>query len=236
VDTTLTRRAAAEAIGTASLIATIIGSGIMAERLAGGNVAIALLANTLATACALVVLILMFGPVSGAHMNPVVTLVFALRGELTRRRAGLYVVAQLMGALVGVILAHAMFDETLVQASTHARTGPSQWLSEFIATFGLIGVILGVRRARPESVPIAVGLYIAAAYWFTASTSFANPAVALARSLTNTFSGIDRADVPAFVVAELIGGLVAMAFFGWLFKLPATRRQDAVVDRSSANA
>jgi glycerol uptake facilitator-like aquaporin len=209
---------ASEAIGTGLLLATVVGSGIMAERLAGGNVAIALLANTFATACILVVLILMLGPVSGAHMNPAVTLMFALRGELSARRIGLYVVAQLVGAVFGVILAHAMFGEALVQASTHARAGPSQWLSEFTATFGLIGVILGVRRARADAVPLAVGLYIAAAYWFTASTSFANPAVALARSLTDTFSGIARADVPAFVVAELVGAVTAMISFGWMLK------------------
>jgi glycerol uptake facilitator-like aquaporin len=219
---------AAEAIGTALLLATVVGSGIMAERLAGGNIALALLANTLATACILVVLIQMLGTVSGAHMNPAVTLVFALRGELRPSRVGLYVAAQLVGAVGGVILAHAMFGEALVQASTHAHTGPGQWLSEFTATFGLIGVILGVRHARADAVPLAVGLYIAAAYWFTASTSFANPAVAFARSLTNTFSGIARADVPAFVVAELVGALVAMTFFGWMFKLPTTRRQDVL--------
>jgi len=216
---------AAEAIGTALLLATVVGSGIMAERLAGGNVAIALLANTLATGCILVVLILMLEAVSGAHMNPAVTLMFAVRGELSPRRVGLYVAAQVVGAIVGVMLAHAMFGEALVQASTHARTGPGQWLSEFMATFGLIGVILGVRRTRPDAVPLAVGLYIAAAYWFTASTSFANPAVAFARSLTNTFSGIAPADVPAFVVAELVGALAAMVFFGWLFKVPTAARQ-----------
>jgi glycerol uptake facilitator-like aquaporin len=227
VSATPARLFASEAIGTALLLATVVGSGIMGERLAGGNVAIALLANTLATACILVVLIAMLGPVSGAHMNPAVTLMFALRGELSARRAGLYVAAQAGGAIVGVILAHAMFGETLVQASTHARAGPSQWLSEFTATFGLIGVILGVRRARPDAVPLAVGLYIAAAYWFTASTSFANPAVAFARSLTNTFSGIARAGVPAFVVAELLGALAAMFFFGWMYKLPTARSQGA---------
>jgi len=222
---------AAEAIGTALLLATVVGSGIMAERLAGGNAAIALLGNTLATGCILVVLILMLGPVSGAHMNPAVTLVFALRGELRPRQVGPYIAAQLLGAIVGVALAHAMFEEALVQASTHARTGPSQWLSEFTATFGLIGVILGLRRARPDAVPLAVGLYIAAAYWFTASTSFANPAVALARSLTNTFSGIARSDVPAFVVAELVGALTAMIFFGWMFKPPTAAHQAALEAR-----
>jgi glycerol uptake facilitator-like aquaporin len=206
------------------LLATVVGSGIMAERLAGGNLALALLANTIATACILVVLIATLGPVSGAHMNPAVTLVFALRGELRLRDVGLYVAAQVAGATVGVILAHAMFGAALVQVSTHARTGASQWLSEFIATFGLIGVILGVRRARPDAVPLAVGLYIAAAYWFTASTSFANPAVAFARSLTDTFSGISRAGVPAFVVAELVGALAAMIFFGWLFRARTVRR------------
>ena len=219
---------AAEATGTVLLLATVVGSGIMAERLAGGNVAIALLANTLATACILVVLIVTLAPVSGAHLNPAVTIVLALRGELRPRRVGLYLAAQVVGAIVGVALAHAMFAEALVQASTHARTGPSQWLSEFTATFGLIGVVLGVRRARPDAVSLAVGLYIAAAYWFTASTSFANPAVALARSLTNTFSGIARSDVPAFVAAELVGALTAMIFFGWLFKLPTAERRDAL--------
>jgi glycerol uptake facilitator-like aquaporin len=209
---------AAEAIGTALLLATVVGSGIMAERLAGGNVALALLGNTLATGSVLVVLILAFGPISGAHFNPAVSLVFAALRELAVNRLGLYIVAQVLGALVGTLLAHAMFDEPLLQASTHLRAGPGQWLSEGVATFGLIGTILCVGRSRPSAVPYAVGLFIAGAYWFTASTSFANPAVTIARSLSNTFAGIAPTSVTGFVLAECVGAAVALVFFRWLLE------------------
>jgi glycerol uptake facilitator-like aquaporin len=209
----------AEAIGTALLVATVIGSGIMAERLAGGNVALALLGNTLSTGCMLVVLILMFGPISGAHFNPAVSLVFAMLRELSVNRLLLYVVAQTLGAVVGAVLAHAMFEQPLLQASTHVRAGPAQWLSEVVATFGLIGTILAVARTRPGAVAYAVGLYIAGAYWFTASTSFANPAVAVARSLSDTFAGIAPGSVMGFVLAELAGALLALLVFRWLLDL-----------------
>lgn len=212
------RSLAAETAGTALLLATVIGSGIMGEQLAGQSAALVLLGNTLATASMLVVLVTLFGPISGAHLNPAVTLVFALRGELSRSRALQYVAAQLVGALVGVIAAHAMFGMPAVQIATRLRSGPGQWLSETIATFGLVGVILGVRSSRPHALPLAIGLYIAAAYWFTASTSFANPAVALARSISDTFAGVAPASVPAFVIAELIGALAASVFFGWMFR------------------
>jgi glycerol uptake facilitator-like aquaporin len=216
VSVSLSRAVAAEAVGTALLVATVIGSGVMAERLAGGNDAIALLGNTLATGAMLVVLILMLGPLSGAHFNPAVSLVFALRRELPSRRLAPYVAAQFAGAVAGAALAHAMFELPLLQTSTNVRTGPAQWLSEFIATFGLVGAILCTLRARAPAVPYAVGFYISAAYWFTASTSFANPAVTLARSLTDTFSGIQPRNVPAFVAAQGIGAVAALAFFGWL--------------------
>jgi len=215
----LARCLAAEAVGTALLLATVVGSGIMAERLAGGNAALALLCNTLATGAALAVLIEMLAPVSGAHLNPAVTLVFALSRELPPARAFQYAASQLAGAVTGVVLAHAMFGAELVELSTRARSGPAQWLSEVVATFGLVGAILATRRSRPAAVPYVVGLYIAAAYWFTASTSFANPAVAIARSLTDTFTGIRPTDVPAFVAAELAGAVCAMLFFGWLLPL-----------------
>jgi len=210
------RAAAAEGVGTALLLATIIGSGIMAERLAGGNLAIALLGNTLSTGSVLVVLILAFGPISGAHFNPAVSVVFAALRELTISRLGLYVIAQVLGALAGTVLAHAMFDEPLLQASTHVRAGLGQLLSEVVATFGLIGTILCVARSRPSAVPYAVGLFIAGAYWFTASTSFANPAVTIARSLSDTFAGIAPTSVVGFVLAESVGTVVAFIFFSWL--------------------
>lgn len=188
----------------------------MAERLADGNTALALLGNTLPTGAMLVVLILVLGPISGAHLNPAVSLVFAVRGELGRGKLALYVVAQVLGGIAGVLIAHAMFGLPAVALSSTARTGTAQWLSEAVATFGLVGTILGTLRARPEAVAFTVGLYITAAYWFTASTSFANPAVTVARSLTNTFSGIAPAGVPGFVAAELAGALAAAAVFGWL--------------------
>jgi glycerol uptake facilitator-like aquaporin len=203
------RRIAAEALGTALLLAIIIGSGIMGERLAGGNAAIALLGNTLATGAGLVVLITIFGPVSGAHFNPAVTLVFAIRRELTARLALAYVAAQLAGALLGVFAAHVMFAEPILQVSAKLRDGPAQAWSEVVATFGLILTILGTLRARPDFTPVAVGLYITAAYWFTASTSFANPAVTLARSLSDTFAGIAPSSTPMFILAQIAGALLA---------------------------
>lgn len=210
---------AAESIGSALLLATVVGSGIMAETLAQGNLAVALLANTIATGAILYVLIVALGPISGAHFNPAVTLVFALRKEVPPPLAAAYVVAQLAGTVAGAVLAHAMFDLPLLQWSDHARSGPSQWLSEIVATFALVLTILGTLRVRPEAVPVSVALVIVAAYWFTASTSFANPAVTLARSLSNTFAGIAPADAPAFIVAQLAGAvlglLVAERLFGW---------------------
>jgi len=213
---TLARRTVAEGLGTALLLATVVGSGIMGEQLAGGNVAIALLANTLATGAGLVALILTFGPISGAHFNPAVTLADASQGGLPWREVPAYVLAQIVGAFSGVAAAHAMFAEPLFAASTHVRTGASQAFSEFVATFGLLAVIWGCGRRRPGAVPFAVGAYITAAYWFTASTSFANPAVTLARAATNTFAGIRPADVPAFVAAQLLGAAAATAVFRWL--------------------
>jgi glycerol uptake facilitator-like aquaporin len=213
---TLSRRVAAEALGTALLLAAVVGSGIMGERLAGGNVALALLANTLATGTALSALILSFGPISGAHFNPVVTLADLLRRRIDRRVAAAYVAAQIVGAFAGVCLAHLMFEEPLLSASTHARSGAGQGLSEVVATFGLVSVILACARSQPRSVAFAVGAYISAAYWFTASTSFANPAVTLARAATDTFAGIRPADVPLFLGAQLLGGLLATGLFRWL--------------------
>lgn len=212
------RRATAELIGTALLLAIVVGSGIMGERLAAGNDAIALLGNTIATGAGLVALIHVFGPVSGAHFNPAVTLAFLLRREADRRSAAAYVPAQLVGAVLGVWIAHAMFAEPIIQVSAKLREGPAQGFSEFIATFGLIGTIFGTQRSRPEFTPVAVGLYITAAYWFTASTSFANPAVTLARSLSNTFAGIAPTSAPLFILGQIAGAVTAVAFFAWLFK------------------
>jgi glycerol uptake facilitator-like aquaporin len=212
----LGRRAAAEFLGTALLLATVVGSGIMAERLAAGNQAVTLLGNTIPTGAILVVLILIFGPISGAHFNPVVTLVFAAKGEARRGEVLTYIPVQIMGAIAGVFLAHLMFDEPVLQISGKLREGPGQAVSEFVATFGLIATILGVRRLRADTVPVAVGLYITAAYWFTASTSFANPAVTIARSLTNTFSGIAPENAPIFIVAQLLGAAVSGVLFTWL--------------------
>jgi glycerol uptake facilitator-like aquaporin len=210
------QRYAAEALGTALLLATVIGSGIMGERLAGGNVALALLGNTLATGAMLVVLIGMFGPISGAHFNPAVTAVFALKGEITSADAVGYVVAQIAGGIVGVLIAHAMFDESVLQISAKVRSGPAQWLSEWVAAFGLVATILLTLRASPAAVPASVGLYITAAYWFTASTSFANPAVTVARALSDTFAGIRPADVPPFVLAQMLGAVAALYVCRWL--------------------
>jgi glycerol uptake facilitator-like aquaporin len=207
-----------EGLGTGLLLAVVIGSGIMGERLCGGNLAIALLANTLATGAGLVVLITLFGPLSGAHFNPAVTLVFALRREIGWGLATAYVAVQLAGGVLGVWLAHAMFAEPIWQVSAKLRDGPAQAIAEFVATFGLIAAILGAIRFRPDATPMTVGLYITAAYWFTASTSFANPAVTLARSLSNTFAGIAPTSAPAFIAAELAGAIVASLVFGWLLK------------------
>src|SRR4051794_4142134 len=201
----LPRRLVAEGLGTALLLATVVGSGIMGEHLAGGNVAIALLANSLATGASLVALILTFGPISGAHFNPAVTLADATQGGIAWKDVPAYLVAQLAGAFAGGAAAHAMFGEAIFSASKHVRTGTSQWFGEFVATFGLLAVIWGVSRRRSAAVPLAVGAYITAAYWFTSSTSFANPAVTLARSATDTFPGIRPADVPGVVVAQLAG-------------------------------
>lgn len=214
----LGRRLAAEALGTALLLAVVVGSGIMGERLAGGNDAIALLGNTLSTGAALVVLITVFGPVSGAHFNPAVTLVFALRRELSWARAGAYVLVQVAGAVVGVWAAHAMFGETVWQVSLKFRAGLPQAFSEAVATFGLIAAILGSLRFRPDATPLMVGLYITSAYWFTASTSFANPAVTVARSLSDSFAGIAPASAPGFVAGQIAGALIAAAVFSWLLR------------------
>ena len=213
----LPRRLAAEALGTALLVATVVGSGIMAESLTK-DVALALLGNTLPTGAMLVVLITILGPISGAHFNPAVSLVFALKCELTPRDALLYISAQVAGGVAGTIMAHAMFALPLLDASLKARTGGAQWFAEGVAAFGLIATILGGIRFERAAVPWLVGLYITAAYWFTASTSFANPAVAIARSLTNTFSGIRPADLPGFIAAEFFGAMVALMLMGWLLR------------------
>jgi glycerol uptake facilitator-like aquaporin len=228
----LNRRLVAEAIGTAFLLATVVGSGIMAERLAGGNVAIALLANTLATGAGLVALILTFGPISGAHFNPAVTLADAAVGGIAWRDVPPYLAAQVLGAFGGVATAHVMFGEVLFSASQHVRSGPAQLVSEFVATFGLLSVIWGVSRRHGHYTPFAVGAYITAAYWFTASTSFANPAVTLARAASDTFAGIRPVDAPGFIVAQLLGAAAATALFRWLVPaLPQTA--DRVVDRAT---
>lgn len=215
---TLPRRLAAEALGTALLLAVVVGSGVMGETLAGGNVAIALLGNTLATGAALVVLITLFGPISGAHFNPAVTLVMALRREVGAAIAIAYAGAQIAGAVVGVWTAHVMFALPVLQLSEKLRAGPAQVFSEAVATFGLVGVILGVSKYRPDMTAVCVGLYITAAYWFTASTSFANPAVTLARSLSNSFAGIAPASMPGFIAGQLAGAFAALLAFGWLLK------------------
>jgi len=223
----LSRKIASEAVGTGLLLAAIVGSGIMGERLAGGNIAIALLANTLATGAALVALILTFGPISGAHFNPAVTLADASQGGLPWREAPGYLAAQVLGAFAGVAAANVMFGEPVYFASQHARAGNAQLLSEFVATFGLLSVIWGCARLRASTVPYAVGAYITSAYWFTASTSFANPAVTLARSASNTFAGIRPVDVPGFVAAQLAGAAVATLLFRWL--VPSLPRNASAV-------
>jgi glycerol uptake facilitator-like aquaporin len=231
---TLMRRIVAEFFGTFLLLAAVVGSGIMGERLAGGNVAIALLANTLATGAALIAIIIAFGPVSGAHLNPAVTLADAWIGGLVWREVPAYILAQLAGAFAGVTAAHLMFGLSAFSISTHARSGPAQMFSEFIATFGLIAVILGCARTRPAGVSFAVGAYITAAYWFTASTSFANPAVTLARSVTNSFSGIRPADAPAFIAAQLAGAFGATLLFRWLMPSIASDSSPVLVKHDLA--
>jgi glycerol uptake facilitator-like aquaporin len=213
----LLRRLAAEALGTALLVATVVGSGIMAESLTK-DVALALLGNTLPTGAILVVLITILGPISGAHFNPAVSLIFALKRELTPREALLYVVAQVAGGIAGTVIAHAMFALPLLDTSLKMRTGGAQWFAEGVAAFGLIATILAGIRFERAAVPWLVGLYITAAYWFTASTSFANPAVAIARSLTNTFSGIRPIDLPGFIAAEVCGAVIALMFMNWLLR------------------
>jgi len=208
--TTRAQRLGAEFLGTALLLVTVIGSGIMGARLAGGNVAIALLGNAIPTGAILIVLITMLGPISGAHFNPAVTVTFLVRKEIDSTEAGGYIAVQIAGAVLGVLAAHLMFDEALLQVSTKVRAGPAQWFSEWVATFGLVATILLTLRANRSAMPMAVGLYVTAAYWFTASTSFANPAVTMARSFSNTFAGIRPLDVGPFIVAQLIGALVAL--------------------------
>ena len=213
----LKRRLFSEWLGTALLVAVVIGSGIMAENLADGNAAIALFGNTLATGAALVVLILIFGPISGAHFNPVVSLSFALQCKLPWPEFFTYIIVQIIGGVAGAMLAHIMFNLPLIETSTHARTGVGVWIGEIVASFGLLATILGCLRSRPEAIPYAVGLFITAGYWFTSSTSFANPAVTIARSLTDTFSGIRPGDVGGFIVAQIVGTLLATAVFNWLW-------------------
>jgi len=216
--TNLPRRLTAEALGAAILLATVVGSGIMAEKLAGGNIAVALLGNTIPTGAILVVLILVFGPLSGAHFNPAVSFAFALKRELAWRECAPFIIAQIMGAFVGVWAAHLMFDLPVLQVSTHIRSGGGQWFSEGIATFGLLLTIFGCVARTPSATPYAVGLYITAAYWFTASTSFANPAVTLARGFSDTFAGIAPAGIAAFVLAQMAGTGVAVVLARWLWE------------------
>jgi glycerol uptake facilitator-like aquaporin len=219
----LSRRLAAEGLGTGLLVATVVGSGIMAERLAGGNVALALLGNTLPTGAILVVLILALGPISGAHFNPAVSLVMSLRRDHPWREFLAYALAQIIGGCVGTLVAHGMFETPLFELAVKARTGSAQWFAEFVATFGLIVTILAVSRFRSEAIPVAVGLYITAAYWFTASTSFANPAVTIARVFTNSFAGIAPGDAPMFIVAQFAGALAGLGAMGWFFRAPSLR-------------
>jgi glycerol uptake facilitator-like aquaporin len=223
------QRLTAEGVGTALLLAAVVGSGIMGERLAGGNVAVALLANTVATGAALVALILTFGAISGAHFNPAVTLADASQGGLPWREVPGYMVAQIVGAFAGVAAAHGMFGKPMFFASQHVRAGGSQLFSEFVATFGLLAVIWGVVRRRSGAVPFAVGAYITAAYWFTSSTSFANPAVTLARAASDTFAGIRPADAPGFIVAQLVGAMAATFLFRWLVPALPAAAKDVVV-------
>ena len=230
------RRLTAEAIGTAMLLAAVVGSGIMADRLSGGNEAIALLANTVATAAALVALILTFGPISGAHFNPAVSVADASQGGLPWREVPATSRLKCLGRSLGVWIAHVMFGERVFMLSLHARSGPAQMVSEFVATFGLLSVIWGCSRRRSDAVPFAVAAYIAAAYWFTASTSFANPAVTLARALTDTFAGIRPADVPGFIVAQLAGATAATLLFRWLVPALPRTAERVVMPRSEMSA
>lgn len=227
-------RVVAEGLGTAMLLAIVVGSGIMAERLSSGNLGLALLANALATGTGLAVLILVFGPVSGAHFNPAVTLADSLLGGLSWRDAAIYVIAQIMGAFSGVATAHLMFEEPLFSVSQRVRFGGGQWWSEFVATFGLLAVIWGCVRTRRDAVPFAVGAYVTAAYWFTASTSFANPAVTFARTATNTFTGIRPVDAPAFVVAQLLGAAAATALMRWLLPELSSHAVDVLVPHAQS--
>jgi len=231
----LGRRLAAEAVGTAFLLATVVGSGIMGERLAAGNAAVALLANTLATGAALVALILTFGPISGAHFNPAVTIADASQGGLAWREVPGYLCAQIGGAVLGVWAAHLMFGEPVFMLSLHQRSGSAQMLSEFVATFGLLAVIWGCSRRRTDIVPFAVAAYITSAYWFTASTSFANPAVTFARGLTDTFAGIRPLDVPGFVVAQFAGAAVSTLLFRWLVPALPQTAEHVVMPRSETS-
>jgi len=233
----LSRRLAAEFLGTGFLVAAVVGSGIMAERLANGNVALALLANTIATGAALVTLILTFGPISGAHFNPAVSIADAMEGGLTRRDLGGYIAVQVLGGIAGAVAAHAMFGLPLLFLSLRARSGPSQFLSEFIAAFGLLCVIWGCSRSDSSSgmIPFAVGSYITAAYWFTASTSFANPAVTIARAVSNTFAGIRPRDVPLFVVAQILGAIAATMLFRWLVPALPAKAKNVVVPHELGN-
>jgi glycerol uptake facilitator-like aquaporin len=231
---TLPARSAAEFLGTAFLVAAVVGSGIMAQRLSGGNVALALLANTVATGAALVALILAFGPVSGAHLNPVVSLADAIERGISWREAAAYIPAQLCGGVLGAVAANVMFSLPLISISRHARSGPAQFLSEFIATFGLLSVIWGCSRFRSPFVSFAVGGYITAAYWFTASTSFANPAVTVARCLSDTFAGIRPADAPWFVLAQIAGGLSATLLFRWMVPTLPSGAKNVVLPREDA--
>jgi glycerol uptake facilitator-like aquaporin len=235
VDASLNRRVVAEAVGTAVLLAAVVGSGIMADRLAGGNLAVALLANTIATGAALVALILTFGPISGAHFNPAVTLADASQGGLAWRDVPGYIGAQVAGGVLGVWAAHLMFQERVLMLSLHARSGPAQMFSEFVATFGLLAVIWGCSRRRSAAVPFAVAAYITAAYWFTASTSFANPAVTFARALSDTFAGIRPMDVPGFIVAQLGGAFTATVLFRWLVPALPETAERVVVPRSEGS-
>ena len=233
MSTDLARRATAECVGTAMLLAAVVGSGIMGERLAGGNVAVALLANTMATGAALVALILTFGPVSGAHFNPAVTIADASLGGIAWRDVPVYVAAQIVGAFAGVGAADLMFGLPIYFASRHERSGPAQLFSEFIATFGLLAVIWGCSRRRSSAVPFAVGAYITAAYWFTASTSFANPAVTLARAASDTFAGIRPIDVPGFIAAQMIGAMAATWLFHWLVPAISEGASEVLMDHNA---
>ncbi len=222
INFSLSKRLLAEAIGTTLLLATVVGSGIMAETVAGGNIGIALLGNTLATGAILAVLILMLGPISGAHFNPVVTLAFWLNKDINARDALAYMPVQIIAAILGVCLAHIMFAETLLQTSTHIRTGASQGVSEIVASFALVACILFTVKLRPKAVPYAVGLVIMAGYWYTASTSFANPAVTIARALSDTFAGIRPNDVPLFIGAQIVGSVLAFLAYRAYFKAEIT--------------